>query len=120
MVSIYTRDCGKGKGFCRQALSRRAFPGALPRTPEYFRSEEGVGGGVRAARSSKMERALVIGATGGIGGAVASALRVRGVAVTGLSRAEGLDLRATRLTEIAEMDDILAALEPHLTEAGNA
>ncbi len=29
-------------------------------------------------------------------------------------------LRATRLTEIAEMDDILAALEPHLTEADNA
>lgn len=29
-------------------------------------------------------------------------------------------LRATRMTEIAEMDEILAALEPHLTEAGNA
>lgn len=29
-------------------------------------------------------------------------------------------LRAIRLTEIAEMDEILAALEPHLTEAGNA
>jgi hypothetical protein len=29
-------------------------------------------------------------------------------------------LRATRLTEIAEMDEILAALEPHLTEVGNA
>jgi predicted nucleic acid-binding Zn-ribbon protein len=29
-------------------------------------------------------------------------------------------LRATRLTEMAEMDEILAALEPHLTEAGNA
>lgn len=29
-------------------------------------------------------------------------------------------LRATRLTEIAEMDDILAALEPHLVEARNA
>jgi hypothetical protein len=29
-------------------------------------------------------------------------------------------LRATRLTEIAEMDEILAALEPHLTETGNA
>lgn len=29
-------------------------------------------------------------------------------------------LRASRLTEIAEMDEILAALEPHLTEAGNA
>ncbi|MBA4324621.1 MAG: hypothetical protein C0426_06090 [Rhodobacter sp.] len=29
-------------------------------------------------------------------------------------------LRATRLTEIAEMDEILAALEPHLTEAGHA
>jgi NAD(P)-dependent dehydrogenase (short-subunit alcohol dehydrogenase family) len=40
-----------------------------------------------------MERALVIGATGGIGGAVAAALRTRGVDVTGLSRAEGLDVR---------------------------
>jgi hypothetical protein len=29
-------------------------------------------------------------------------------------------LRAIRLAEIAEMDEILAALEPHLTEAGNA
>jgi hypothetical protein len=29
-------------------------------------------------------------------------------------------LRATRLTEVAEMDEILAALEPHLTEAGHA
>jgi hypothetical protein len=29
-------------------------------------------------------------------------------------------LRALRLTEMAEMDEILAALEPHLTEAGNA
>lgn len=29
-------------------------------------------------------------------------------------------LRATRLTEMAEMDEILAALEPHLTEAGHA
>jgi NAD(P)-dependent dehydrogenase (short-subunit alcohol dehydrogenase family) len=40
-----------------------------------------------------MERALVIGATGGIGGAVAAALRARGVAVTGVSRRDGLDLR---------------------------
>lgn len=29
-------------------------------------------------------------------------------------------LRAIRLTEVAEMDEILAALEPHLTEAENA
>lgn len=29
-------------------------------------------------------------------------------------------LRALRLAETAEMDEILAALEPHLTEAGNA
>lgn len=29
-------------------------------------------------------------------------------------------LRAMRLTEMAEMDEILAALEPHLTEARNA
>ena len=39
-----------------------------------------------------MQRALVIGATGGIGGAVAAALREQGVAVTGLSRREGLDV----------------------------
>ncbi|MCC5976244.1 MAG: SDR family NAD(P)-dependent oxidoreductase [Rubellimicrobium sp.] len=39
-----------------------------------------------------MERALVIGATGGIGGALAARLVGRGVAVTGLSRAEGLEL----------------------------
>lgn len=29
-------------------------------------------------------------------------------------------LRATRMTEMAEMDEILAALEPHLAEARNA
>lgn len=29
-------------------------------------------------------------------------------------------LRALRLSEVAEMDEILAALEPHLTEAGHA
>lgn len=29
-------------------------------------------------------------------------------------------LRATRLTELAELDDIAAALDPHLTEAENA
>lgn len=29
-------------------------------------------------------------------------------------------LRAIRLTEVAEMDEILAGLEPHLTEAGHA
>ena len=40
-----------------------------------------------------MERALIIGATGGIGGAVAAELRARGVGVVGLSRREGLDLR---------------------------
>ena len=39
-----------------------------------------------------MERALVIGATGGIGGALAAVLHGRGVQVTGLSRADGLDL----------------------------
>lgn len=39
-----------------------------------------------------MQRALVIGASGGIGGAVFSALETRGVAATGLSRADGLNL----------------------------
>jgi NAD(P)-dependent dehydrogenase (short-subunit alcohol dehydrogenase family) len=39
-----------------------------------------------------MERALVIGASGGIGSALVAALNARGAAVTGLSRADGLDL----------------------------
>lgn len=39
-----------------------------------------------------MEKALVLGATGGIGQAITATLRGRGVAVTGLSRADGLDL----------------------------
>lgn len=55
-----------------------------------------------------MKRALIIGASGGIGGAVAAALRVRGVTVSGLSRArDGLDI--TKESSIAEH---LAALEP--------
>jgi len=40
-----------------------------------------------------MDKALIIGASGGIGSAVAQALSARGVAVTGLSRSEdGLDV----------------------------
>ncbi len=39
-----------------------------------------------------MENALILGATGGIGQAIAATLRDRGAAVTGLSRADGLDL----------------------------
>src|SRR6056297_1632697 len=47
----------------------------------------------RPASSSAMDKALIIGASGGIGSAVAQALAVRGVAVTGLSRSgDGLDV----------------------------
>jgi NAD(P)-dependent dehydrogenase (short-subunit alcohol dehydrogenase family) len=54
-----------------------------------------------------MERALVIGASGGIGAAVAAELASRGVAVTGLSRAgDGLDL-----TDAGAVDRVLGALE---------
>jgi len=53
-----------------------------------------------------MERALVIGATGGIGGAVAAALRAQGVAVTGLSRREGLDV-----TDPVAVARVMGALE---------
>lgn len=52
------------------------------------------------------------------------AAQAAGVTEPGLinkSMAAELDaLRALRLTEVAEMDEILAALEPHLTEAANA
>jgi NAD(P)-dependent dehydrogenase (short-subunit alcohol dehydrogenase family) len=47
-----------------------------------------------------MDRALVIGASGGIGGALAAALTERGAQVTGLSRrGQGLDLREPRSIE---------------------
>ena len=54
-----------------------------------------------------MKQALVIGASGGIGGAVAAALESRGVAVTRLSRrADGLDV-----TDEASVAHHLGALE---------
>ncbi|MGR3541518.1 MAG: SDR family NAD(P)-dependent oxidoreductase [Hasllibacter sp.] len=55
-----------------------------------------------------MERALVIGASGGIGSAVADALEGRGAEVTRLSRsADGLDV-----TDEASVEAALGALEP--------
>lgn len=54
-----------------------------------------------------MERALVVGHTGGIGAALAGALAARGVAVTGLSRAQGLDV-----TDEARVCEALGGLEP--------
>ncbi|SFR10397.1 SDR family NAD(P)-dependent oxidoreductase [Poseidonocella sedimentorum] len=54
-----------------------------------------------------MTRALIIGESGGIGGAVAAALRARGDEVTGLSRAtHGLDLtdEATVRAHLAALD----------------
>ena len=54
-----------------------------------------------------MERALIIGASGGIGRAVADALEARGVAVTRLSRAvDGLDV-----TDEASVARLMAPLE---------
>ena len=54
-----------------------------------------------------MKRALIVGASGGIGSAVASALRARGVDVTGLSRsADGLDV-----TDEASVQATLGALD---------
>ncbi|MGL5012437.1 MAG: SDR family NAD(P)-dependent oxidoreductase [Paracoccaceae bacterium] len=55
-----------------------------------------------------MSRALVIGASGGIGGALVAVLAARGVLVTGLSRsADGLDV-----TDEARVAAVLGALEP--------
>lgn len=55
-----------------------------------------------------MERALVIGASGGIGAALAAALAARGAEVTGLSRrVQGLDV-----TEEASVAAALERLEP--------
>lgn len=53
-------------------------------------------------------RALVVGASGGIGSALAAELTARGWAVTGLSRrADGLDV-----TDEASVSRVLGALEP--------
>ncbi|RYH11722.1 SDR family NAD(P)-dependent oxidoreductase [Tropicimonas sp. IMCC6043] len=52
-----------------------------------------------------MTRALVIGASGGIGAALSEALAARGVAVTGLSRSrDGLDI-----TDAASVDRVIGA-----------
>ena len=64
------------------------------------------GGG--GARLRGMERVLIIGASGGIGSALAQAWAARGAEVTGLSRAkDGFDLR-----DEAGVDAALARLEP--------
>lgn len=61
-----------------------------------------------APRNPVMEHALIIGASGGIGGAVAGALRDRGVTVTSLSRRDdGLDV-----TDESSVERCLGALEP--------
>jgi NAD(P)-dependent dehydrogenase (short-subunit alcohol dehydrogenase family) len=55
-------------------------------------------------------RALVVGASGGIGGALAAALRARGAEVTGLSRSgDGLEV-----TDEASVAATFAGLEPGL------
>jgi len=56
------------------------------------------------AKSQDMKNALVLGATGGIGAAVKARLMARGVAVTGLSRADGLDV-----TDPAAVDALMGA-----------
>ncbi|WP_204115466.1 SDR family oxidoreductase [Shimia biformata] len=54
-----------------------------------------------------MERALVIGATGGIGSAITAALQKRGLRVTGLSRRDGLDFN-----DANSINSVLTGLEP--------
>ncbi|MEM6609759.1 MAG: SDR family NAD(P)-dependent oxidoreductase [Pseudomonadota bacterium] len=52
------------------------------------------------------EKALIIGATGGIGSALSKALTARGVDVTGVSRSDGLDL-----TDAASIERTLGSLD---------
>ncbi len=68
----------------------------------------GLGGGRARAILSGMNKALIIGASGGIGAALMRALEARSVAVTGLSRREdGLDV-----TDADSVARVLGALEP--------
>jgi NAD(P)-dependent dehydrogenase (short-subunit alcohol dehydrogenase family) len=57
-------------------------------------------------KSTDMQKALVIGATGGIGRAMCAALAAQGVAVTQISRAEGLDV-----TDPAAVDRVMDGLD---------
>jgi len=62
----------------------------------------GLEAGAPSASSAIMDKALIIGASGGIGRAVAEALVARGVAVTELSRsADGLDVTDETSVEAA-------------------
>ncbi len=83
-MQMESGKCSRGPGLRVLALGggATALVGALD-------------GGGNPARSRGMDRALIIGASGGIGSALAAALGARGVEVTGLSRsADGLDLTA--------------------------
>ncbi|MGX0876410.1 NAD(P)-dependent dehydrogenase (short-subunit alcohol dehydrogenase family) [Roseovarius sp. MBR-154] len=64
------------------------------KTPKFFRPlRNRLEAYASSASSAIMDKALIIGASGGIGRAVSEALSARGVAVTGLSRsADGLDV----------------------------
>jgi NAD(P)-dependent dehydrogenase (short-subunit alcohol dehydrogenase family) len=72
-----------------------------------------------------MDRALIIGATGGIGGAIGDALAARGVAVTRRSRsADGLDVTdeasiAAVLSELTGPFDLIVVATGKLDGAGN-
>lgn len=61
----------------------------------------------RVRNQGMTERALVIGATGGIGQAICETLAVRGVAVKGLSRRDGLDFARPETVEA-----VLGPLDP--------
>ncbi len=71
--------------------------------PEILRRGRiGLEAAVHPASSADMDKALIIGASGGIGRAVSEALSARGVVVTGLSRsADGLDVTDESTVEAA-------------------
>lgn len=60
-----------------------------------------------ATERDRAQRALVIGASGGIGAAIASELASRGTSVTGLSRSE----HQMDVTDAGSVDRVLGALE---------
>lgn len=103
--SHYTGLCAGGKGrFCIFGRSKGAEVRVSGGDIQGQR-KDGLDGRVASYRYVAMENALIIGATGGIGQAVMATLQGRGVAVTGLSRADGLDL-----TDPAAVDRVMGAV----------
>lgn len=99
----------EGARLKRGYLAVRLLNGAEPSAVapfECFQIEGKLDERQRQSKSWTMKRALILGATGGIGSAVKTELKSRGFDTTGVSRADGLDV-----TDASAVERVMAALD---------